>query len=137
MPANSNVAAVGVINGSTGCSPVIGNTFNVNRDGSGTLTLLYTAGVSGALINRVTATSGVAAAATSTLQVLRLWRTNGAVKVLESEVLLPSATPNTAVLGASVTFPKTNITLKAGELLSVTQTVSEPVHFVADQGGDY
>lgn len=137
MPANSNVAAVGVINGATASAPLILSTANALRDGTGTLTLLYTAGANGALINRVQAVSGVAAAATSTLQVLRLWRTQGAVKVLESEVLLPSATPGTAVIGSTVTFPKTNITLKAGELLSVSQTVAEAVHYSADQGGDY
>lgn len=137
MPSNSNVAAVGVINGATGSAPVVLALLNALRDGTGTLTLLYTAGANGALINRVSAASGVAAAAVSTAQVLRLWRTSGAVKVLESEVVLPSATPNTAVIGAAVVFPKTNITLKAGELLSVSQTVSEAVHYSADQGGDY
>lgn len=137
MPANSNVAAVGVVNGATSCAPLILSTANALRDGTGTLTLLYTAGANGALINRVSAVSGVAAAAVSTAQVLRLWRTSGAVKVLESEVVLPSATPNTAVIGSAVTFPKTNITLKAGDLLSVTQTVGEAVHYSADQGGDY
>lgn len=137
MAANSAPAAVAVINGGATSAPVVLALLNAARDGTGTLTLLYTAGANGAIINRVSAVSGVAAAATSTLQVLRLWRTSGATKVVESEVLLPSIAPNTAVLAAAVTFPKTNITLKAGELLSVTQTVSESVHYVADQGGDY
>jgi hypothetical protein len=135
MPVNSNVASVGVINGTS--VPVVLSLLNAARDGTGTLTPLITAGANGALINRVQATSMVAAAAVSTLQVLRLWRTSGAVKVLESEVLLPSATPNTGVLGSIVTFPKTNITIKAGEILSVTQTVSESVGYIADQGGDF
>ena len=112
---------------------------NAARDGSGTLVTLYTAGTAGALIPRVMASHQGAAGAASTAMALRLFRVNkgATVKTLISEVLLPAATPSTTVLGASVTFPKINITLADSEVLAVAQTAAESVAYDCDQGGDY
>lgn len=111
---------------------------NTNRDGTtGTYVTFLTAGSAGALVPRITATHMGASGVASTAMVLRLWRVVGATTILESEVALPSATPNTTTIGATVSFPKTNIMLKAGEVLKLTQTVAETVGYIADQGGDY
>ena len=135
MPINSNVAAVGVINGTF--VPVVVSVANTLRDGTGTLTPLGTAGPNGALLNRVQVQHMGAIGAASAALIARLWRTSGATKVLESEVALPIVTPTVSVPGASAVFPKTNISLKAGEILSATISVSEAVGFIPDQGGDY
>ena len=135
MPANSNVMAVGVSNGTA--APVVVSVANTLRDGTGTLTALATAGTQGALFARVRATHHGVIGTPSTAMVVRLWVTSGAVKVMLDEQTLPSVTPTASVPGATVTFVKTNISLKSGEVLSVTTSVSEAVGFVADQGGDF
>ena len=134
MPgANTIPLAVGTVNDGV----VSVSAANANRDGTGTLTTLYTAGTAGALINRIRANHAGAVTVASTAMVLRLWRTSGATTVLEDEVAMATATPTTAVVGATATFSKTNITLKAGDILKVSQSVAEAVNYCADQGGDY
>lgn len=135
MPANSNVMAVGVSNGTS--VPVVVSVANTLRDGTGTLTALATAGTNGGLFFRVRATHMGAITVASTAMVVRLWVTSGANKVMIDEAALTSVTPTASVPGSTVTFSKTNISLKAGEVLSVTTSVSEAVGFVADGGGDF
>ncbi len=111
------------------------STANANRDGTtGAYSTLLTAGANGSLVPNLVANSAVAAAATSTLQVLRAWVQKGGSGnwFLIDEVLLPSVTPNTGVLGAAVTFPKVvNYALGPLDKLGVTQTVAEAVHYSA------
>lgn len=130
-----NFQPLAVITPSTGVVTV--STANTARDGSGTLTTLYTAGASGATIARVRCMHQGAITVASTAMVCRLWLTSGATTVLVDEVALPSATPSASVVGAVATFSKTNLVLKAGDILKVTTSVSETVSFCADQGGDY
>lgn len=112
-------------------------TANTARDGSGTLTTLYTAGSQGAFIEKVKAMSGIAAGSPSTAMAIRYWRIPGGSGSgqLIAEVLLPSATPSTTVLGASIETTL-NTELAANDILAVTQTAAENVHHSA-QGGDY
>ena len=111
---------------------------NANRDGTtGAYPTLFTAGTSGALINRIRAQHAGAVSVASTAMVLRLWLTSGATTTLVDEVAMVAATPTASVIGGTATFGKTNITMKAGDILKVSQTVAEAVHYVADQGGDY
>ena len=135
MPvANTIPLAVGTPN--TGV--VVINTANTNRDGTtGAYTTLYTAGSNGAVINRVRVQHMGASGVASTAMLARLWHTSGATTALIDEVALASVTPSTSVVGATATFSKTNIQLKAGDILKVTITVAESVGFVADQGGDF
>lgn len=141
MPqANTAPLAVGTIKS----GQVVVAAANANRNGTGTLATdifaLYTAGTSGAVIARVRATHQGANAVASTAMSCRLYRVNSGatVKTLISEVLLPSATPTAGtVLGATATFPVTNITLASGEALWVSQSAAESVAYDADQGGDY
>lgn len=135
MPvANTAPLAVGTINDGV----VIVSAANTNRDGTtGAYTTLYTAGANGAIINRVRASHAGAISVASTAMVLRLWHTSGATTVLIDEVALPSVTPTASVIGSTATFSKTNITMKAADILKVTISVAEAVHFCADQGGDY
>lgn len=135
MAANTNVAAVATINGTS--VPVVVSVANTLRDGTGTITALLTAGANGAIVARVRARHMGAITVASTAMVVRLWVTSGATKVMIDEVALPTATPTVAVIGTAVTFPLGNYTLKAGEILGVTTSISEAVGFVADQGGDY
>ncbi len=110
---------------------------NANRDGTtGAYSTLYTAGANGAQINRV-AFRSMAAVGASTAMVCRLWLTSGATTVLIDEVAMATATSSTTAVGAFGAFTKTNIQMKAADILKVTQTVAESVGYLADQGGDY
>ncbi len=111
-------------------------TANTLRDGTGTITSLFTAGLRGSVVNRVLATHAGAIGAASTALVARLWKTNGGTSRLVDEVAIPAATPTAAVVGTAVTFAKTNIVLVSGDSLGVTLSVSEAVHFAAE-GGDF
>lgn len=136
---NTQPLAVGLIKN----GQAIGTTLNTGRDSSGTvgtnLFLLYTAGLSGAIIPRIRAVHMGPTGTLSTAMSLRLfkWSSGGGVKTLIDEALLPAATPTVGtVLGAAVTFPKGNYFLAPGEALYVAQTASENVGYEADQGGD-
>jgi hypothetical protein len=109
---------------------------NANRDGTGTLVTLATAGTDGSVVARVGGVRSGAAAAAETAQVARLWRVNGGTKTLIDEVLLGSLTPNTAAIGTRFQFNRTNIVLGSGEVLAVSQTVAENVDYEAELG-DY
>lgn len=130
-----NFQPLAVITPSTGVVTV--STANTARDGTGTLTPLYTAGTSGATIARVRCIHQGAISVASTAMVCRLWLTSGATTVMIDEVALASATPSASAIGATATFSKTNLVLKGGDILKVTISVSESVGFCADQGGDY
>ncbi len=138
MPVASTVPlAVGTPK--AGC--VVISSANTNRDGTtGAYTTLYTAGTSGAIVNRVKVVHMGAITVASTAMVARLWRTvsvPGAATVLEDEVALTAVTPTSAVVGATATFSKTNIVLAPGEILKGTISIGEAVGFIVDQGGDY
>lgn len=109
------------------------------RDGTGATTLFTSPATgSGSVIGRIKVTHQGAIGAASTAMVCRLYLTSGGVTTMIDEIALPSATPTAAgVLGASAYFTRTNIVLKAGDVLKVSQSVSESVGYSADQAGDY
>lgn len=109
---------------------------NANRDGTGALVTIYTGATNGSVVSRVGIDHTGAAGVASTAMVARLWRVNGGTITLIDEVLLPSATPNTAVVGTRSAFNRTNISLAPGEILKVSQTVAENVDYEAE-AGDY
>jgi len=116
------------------------STAQVSRDGTvATLSPLYGAGLNGALIASVRAIHGGPVATLSTAMSLRLWLVLASgTKTMIDEVLLPAVTPTTlGVPAAAVTFSETNITLGAGDTLSVSQSFAEPVYYAAKRGGEF
>jgi hypothetical protein len=112
-------------------------TANANRDGTtGAYTTLLTAGANGAVVPSIRAQHAGAAAVLSTAMILRLWHqvAGSGNRFLIDEIALASATPNTAAIGAEAVFNRTNIELGAGDVLAVTQTVAEAVHYSAGLG---
>lgn len=131
--ANPNTVPIAI--GSVNNANVRVSTANTARDGTGTLTTLFTAGAQGSLVSRITVIN-TAALGASTASVARLWRTSGATTTLEDEVALPTATTSATVVGTKVTFGKTDIYLEGADILKVTISVSEAHDFEAE-GGDF
>lgn len=69
------------------------STANTNRDGTGTLGTVFTAGASGSTVTRIT----VAATSTTTAGVVRLFVNTGATYSLIKEILVSAITPSTTV----------------------------------------
>lgn len=120
-------------------------TANTARDGSGTITALLTAGLRGSVIPAITVRSQAAAGA-NTPMVVRLWhRIAGAgTWFLLDEVALTAVTSSNTAVGASATFPMTNIMLtgqapgsaSGADTLGITITISESVS-ISCGIGDY
>src|SRR3990167_7114803 len=66
---------------------------NTNRDGTGTVVTLATAGANGSLIDRLHAV----AEATTTAGVVRLFLHDGTIFILWRELLVPAITPSATV----------------------------------------
>jgi hypothetical protein len=112
---------------------------NTARDGTGTInTTVATAGAQGAVVPSIRARSGVAAGASSSPMVCRLWhQINGTGSFfLIDEIALPLVAPTGTAAVAATPFNLTNIALGAGDKLLVTQSIAEAVVYTADQG-DY
>jgi hypothetical protein len=116
---------------------------NTARDGSGALVTLFTAGLNGSLLSKITFTSAQATPAASALKVMRIFITDaaGANPMLRGEILLPTVTPSATVIGAAATFTFTDgLVLKSGQIVKVSQSVygsvADLTHAFAE-GGDY
>lgn len=117
---------------------------NTNRDGTGTINTLVTAGLNGTVVPRIRARSALAVTTVPTLQVLRLWHriANAGSWFLIDEVALGAVAATSAIVGQLIDFNLTNILLGGGataattDLLGVTQHVAEAVHYSGEQG-DY
>jgi hypothetical protein len=116
---------------------------NTARDGSGTITTIFTAGTDGSLLNKITFTSAQASAAASALKVMRIFitDTSGANPRLRGEILLPAITASATVIGAAATFTFTDgLILRNGQLVQVSQSVYASAADQTDciaEGGNY
>jgi hypothetical protein len=116
---------------------------NTARDGSGTVTTIFTAGTDGSLLNKITFTSAQASAAASALKVMRIFitDTSGANPRLRGEILLPAITASNTVIGAAATFTFTDgLILRNGQLVQVSQSVYAGAQDQTDciaEGGNY
>ena len=125
------------------CSSVIIDSANTARDGSGVLFTIFTAGVNGSLLNKITFTNSSSVVGTSVLKVCRIFvtDTSGANPRLRGEILLPLVTSSNTVIGATATFTFTDgLVLDAGQLIRVSQslcaTSADNTSAIAE-GGDY
>lgn len=69
------------------------STANTNRDGSGTIVAVFTAGSNGSAIDNIQIT----ATGTTTAGVVRLYKHNGSTAFLWKEILVGAITPSTSV----------------------------------------
>lgn len=116
---------------------------NTARDGSGSLVTAFTAGTNGSRVDSVTWTSAQATAAASSAMVAKIFitDTSGANPRMLAELAVPTLTPSTTVIGATVTyyFPG-GLFMQSGALLQVCQSIFAGVQDQMDiiaRGGDY
>lgn len=111
-------------------------TANTNRDGTGTIGTVFTAGASGSRIERVR----IQASVTTTAGVVRLFLHDGSAYFLIKEVLVTAITPSTTVAAysADVDFSDLSqlIILESGWSLRASTHNAENFN-VAAFGGDF
>lgn len=78
------------------------STANTNRDGTGTIGTVFTAGASGSVVKKIR----ISAAGTTTAGVVRLFLDDGSNIRLMQEVIVPAITPSTTVeaFARTITF---------------------------------
>jgi hypothetical protein len=87
------VTATPIFAQALGSETVSISTANTNRDGSGTIGTVLTAGTNGTTVDSIQ----IMAAGTTTAGVVRLFKHNGSTSFLWKEVLVPAITPSTTV----------------------------------------
>lgn len=118
------------------CAIVQATAANTNRDGSGTVATLFTAGASGSRIDRVR----ICAAGTTTAGVVRLYIHDGSNSRLLREVMVTAITPSTSieVFSYDVDFsgPDQVLVLPSGYSVRVSTHNAETFNCFAF-GGDF
>lgn len=111
---------------------------NTNRDGTGTVVIVFTAGASGSRIERVV----IQATGTTTAGMVRLFIHDGTNARLYEEIPIPATTPSATVMATATTveafsvptlFP---IVLPTGYSLRAATNNAETFNVIA-MGGDF
>lgn len=107
---------------------------NTNRDGTGTLATVYTAGATGSRIDSLL----VQATATTTAGMIRLFISDGANDRLIMELPVVAVTPASAIpaWSATVNFPK-GLVLQATWLLKASTHNAETFNIIPTVAGDF
>lgn len=116
---------------------------NTARDGSGSVTVAYTAGTNGAFVKKVTFTSAQLTAAASSAMVGRVFISTdgGTTWRLRSEVAITTVTASNTAIGATqvISYPD-GLVLPASAKIGVTISVYAGVQDQMDvivESGDY
>jgi hypothetical protein len=112
-------------------APVAISTANTNRDGTGTIGTVYTAGANGTLIERV----DISATGTTTAGVVRLYVHNGSTAFLWKEILVSAITPSTSI-AAFTRAVRERLYMPSGWSLRASTHNAETFNVHA-WGGDY
>lgn len=111
-------------------------TANTNRDGSGTLGTLFTAGANGSIVDHIS----IVALSTTTAGAIRVYINNGATSFLRWELLVPAIIPSVtvAVWSASIDCSQRSNWCGLPNLWSIRVSTNNAENFVAHaQGGDF
>lgn len=116
------------------CAVAQVTTANTNRNGTGTIVTVVTAGASGSKIERVR----VCATGTTTAGVVRLFINNGSSSFLMQEILVSAITPSTVVevFSADVDFSQSDgvLLLQSGYSLTASTNNTETFNIFAFYG---
>lgn len=109
-------------------------TANTLRDGTGTLGTVYTAGTSGARIDRL----NITAIGTTTAGMIRLFLSDGTNNRLVSELPVVAITPSATqpAFTADIVFDQ-GLVLQAAYLLKASTNNAETFNVTVTNGGDY
>lgn len=112
---------------------------NTNRDGTGTLSTVFTAGASGSRLDALV----VQATSTTTAGIVRFFISNdgGTTKRLVGEVAVTAATPSATVLAFSTTvtsgFMANGLVLQANAILYASTHNAETFNIIPVFAGDF
>lgn len=111
-------------------------TANTNRDGTGTIGTVFTAGANGSKIDHI----DICAAGTTTAGVVRLYLYDGSTYYLWKEILIAAITPSATIAAAMVALdcsvPGNSLYLASGWSLRASTHNAETFKVIA-MGGDY
>lgn len=106
---------------------------NTNRDGTGTIVTVFTAGASGSRVDDLLIT----ATATTTAGVVRLYIHDGTAARLWREVLVSAITPSTTVSPFSATLTNLALLLQSGYSLRASTNNAEAFNVCVTRAGDF
>lgn len=113
-------------------SAVTISTANTNRDGTGALGLLFSAGSSGSRIDDIS----VVAKGATTAGAVRIFKYNGSAYFLWKEILVTATTPSTSVAVWSTRLQNIGLALQSGWSLYVSTNNAESFDVSIDRAGD-
>lgn len=108
-------------------------TANTNRDGTGTIATIFTAGSSGSRIDEIR----IIATGTTTAGMVRLFLHDGATARLWTEVPVTAATPSGTVQAFNTTLTNQALILPSGWSLRASTNNSETFNVIVDRAGDF
>jgi len=112
-------------------STVSFGTANTNRDGSGVLADLVTAGASGSMVNGVT----VRGTGTTTAGMIRVWHYDGANNRLVGELVVTAITPTASVeVWSGAWAPVFPMFIPSGGKLKLSTHNAETFHAISSHG---
>jgi len=126
MATNPNFAAT------PRCSSVSISTADTSRTAPTNVGTLLTAGASGSRVDEI----DIAAAGTSTANVVRIFIFNGTTYFLLQEVLITAITPSATVAAFSTAITFNSLVIPSGSSIRVTTNNAETYHVTAF-GGDF
>lgn len=106
---------------------------NTNRDGTGTIVTVFTAGASGSRVDDLLIT----ATAATTAGVVRLYIHDGTTARLWREVLVSAITPSTTVSPFSAVLTNLALLLQSGYSLRASTNNAEAFNVCVTRAGDF
>jgi hypothetical protein len=108
-------------------------TANTNRDGTGTLATIFTAGSSGSRVDDIK----IQALATTTAGVVRLFLHDGTNARLWQEIMVTATTPSTSVQAFNTTLYNQALVLPNGWSLRASTNNAEGFNILVTRAGDF
>lgn len=108
-------------------------TANTNRNGTGTIVTVFTAGSSGSRIDDIS----IDAVATTTAGVVRLFINDGTTSYLWQEILVTAVTPSTTVAVWSYVLLNQALVIPTGWSLRASTNNTETFNILVTRAGDF
>lgn len=109
------------------------STANTNRNGTGTIVTVFSAGASGSRVDDVT----IQSTGTVTTGVVRLYLYNGTTHFLIREILVTATTPSTTVQAWSFSLVNLALILQNGWSLTASTNNAESFNVAVTRAGDF
>ena len=108
-------------------------TANTNRNGTGAIVTVFTAGANGSRIDDIS----IDAVATTTAGVVRLFINDGTTSYLWQEILVTAVTPSTTVAVWSYTLLNQALVIPTGWSLRASTNNTETFNILVTRAGDF